>query len=338
MKRNKQTSSEPADRPGGSQPHRLPPHLARTAPPQPPLRSGCLGRHRGGCSSSIVAVIFSSPAFILGAGIPVATVAGGTTAVAITASRLMHHGGPARCSRWVRGRPVPLVAIRSGLGLVARNFQGPSPQQPTGPHRRPPPPALAENRRDRCPAGKRCVALQDVDLGVFSGTRSGIDREIHDDGTQATPAPSDDQSLTVGPRRPRSCCRTTNLIEADGELQPGNASRRRQPHAQGRRRLRTLRGPPKGRPALTPRLPYSSPAPKTDTVHPVSPLWRGPSAGAPTPGVTPRGFFALKMYTSDGQLRQSSATNTPVFPSIRDPMKFQHFIRSPEAYAGHQPA
>ena len=47
--------------------------------------------------------------------------------------------------------------------------------------------------------------------------------------------------------------------------------------------------------------------------------------GSPDTWRDPRGF-ALKMYTSDGNF-DIVGNNTPVF-FIRDPMEFQHFIRS----------
>ena len=47
--------------------------------------------------------------------------------------------------------------------------------------------------------------------------------------------------------------------------------------------------------------------------------------GSPDTWRDPRGF-AVKLYTSEGNL-DIVGNNTPVF-FIRDPMKFQHFIRS----------
>ena len=57
--------------------------------------------------------------------------------------------------------------------------------------------------------------------------------------------------------------------------------------------------------------------------------------GSPDTWRDPRGF-ALKFYTSEGNY-DMVGNNTPVF-FIKDPMKFQHFIRSPEAPGGQQPA
>ena len=57
--------------------------------------------------------------------------------------------------------------------------------------------------------------------------------------------------------------------------------------------------------------------------------------GSPDTWRDPRGF-ALKFYTSEGNF-DMVGNNTPVF-FVRDPMKFQNFIRSPEAHGGQQPA
>jgi catalase len=48
-------------------------------------------------------------------------------------------------------------------------------------------------------------------------------------------------------------------------------------------------------------------------------------SGSPDTWRDPRGF-ALKFYTTDGNY-DMVGNNTPIF-FIRDPMKFQHFIRS----------
>ena len=57
--------------------------------------------------------------------------------------------------------------------------------------------------------------------------------------------------------------------------------------------------------------------------------------GSPDTWRDPRGF-ALKFYTSEGNF-DMVGNNTPVF-FVRDPMKFQNFIRSPEADGREQPA
>ena len=57
--------------------------------------------------------------------------------------------------------------------------------------------------------------------------------------------------------------------------------------------------------------------------------------GSPDTWRDPRGF-ALKFYTGQGNY-DMVGNNTPVF-FIRDPMKFQHFIRSQKRRSGHQSA
>jgi catalase len=55
--------------------------------------------------------------------------------------------------------------------------------------------------------------------------------------------------------------------------------------------------------------------------------------GSPDTWRDPRGF-ALKFYTSEGNF-DMVGNNTPVF-FVRDPMKFQNFIRLPETLAVQQ--
>ena len=57
--------------------------------------------------------------------------------------------------------------------------------------------------------------------------------------------------------------------------------------------------------------------------------------GSPDTWRDPRGF-ALKFYTTEGNY-DMVGNNTPVF-FVRDPMKFQHFIRSQKRRAGQRPA
>jgi catalase len=56
------------------------------------------------------------------------------------------------------------------------------------------------------------------------------------------------------------------------------------------------------------------------------------SGAAQTPGAIPRGF-SLRFYTTEGNL-DIVGNNTPVF-FLRDPLKFQHFIRSQKRRANH---
>ena len=133
------------------------------------------------------------------------------------------------------------------------------------------------------------------------------------------PAPSDDQSLTVGPDGP-ILLQDHYLIE-----QMANFNRERiperQPHAKG--------GGAFGHFEVTQDVsPYTKaavfqPGTKTETLIRFSTV--AGERGSPDTWRDPRGF-ALKMYTIDGNF-DIVGNNTPVF-FIRDPMKFQHFIRS----------
>jgi catalase len=68
---------------------------------------------------------------------------------------------------------------------------------------------------------------------------------------------------------------------------------------------------------------YTQPGTTTDTLIRFSTV--AGERGSPDTWSDPRGF-ALKFYTSEGNY-DMVGNNTPVF-FLRDPMKFQHFIRS----------
>ena len=133
------------------------------------------------------------------------------------------------------------------------------------------------------------------------------------------PAPSDDKSLTVGPDGP-ILLQDHYLIE-----QMANFNRERiperQPHAKS--------GGAFGHFEVTKdvskftRAAVFQPGTKTDTVIRFSTV--AGERGSPDTWRDPRGF-ALKFYTSQGNF-DMVGNNTPVF-FIRDPLKFQHFIRS----------
>ncbi|HVR00035.1 MAG TPA: catalase [Mycobacterium sp.] len=133
------------------------------------------------------------------------------------------------------------------------------------------------------------------------------------------PAPSDEQSLTVGPDGP-ILLQDHYLIE-----QMANFNRERiperQPHAKG--------GGAFGHFEVTgdvshyTRAAVFQPGTKTDTLIRFSTV--AGERGSPDTWRDPRGF-ALKFYTSEGNF-DLVGNNTPVF-FIRDPLKFQHFIRS----------
>jgi catalase len=133
------------------------------------------------------------------------------------------------------------------------------------------------------------------------------------------PAPSDDQSLTVGPDGP-ILLQDHYLIE-----QMANFNRERiperQPHAKG--------GGAFGHFEVTQdvsqytKAAVFQPGRKTEMVARFSTV--AGERGSPDTWRDPRGF-ALKFYTSEGNF-DMVGNNTPVF-FVRDPMKFQHFIRS----------
>jgi catalase len=133
------------------------------------------------------------------------------------------------------------------------------------------------------------------------------------------PAESDEYSLTVGPDGP-ILLHDTYLIE-----QMANFNRERiperQPHAKG--------GGAFGHFEVTSdvsaytKAAVFQPGTRTDTLIRFSTV--AGERGSPDTWRDPRGF-ALKFYTSEGNY-DMVGNNTPVF-FIRDPMKFQHFIRS----------
>ena len=133
------------------------------------------------------------------------------------------------------------------------------------------------------------------------------------------PAPSDDRSLTVGPDGP-ILLQDHYLIE-----QMANFNRERiperQPHAKGSGAF--------GHFEVTQdvseftRAAVFQPGAKTETLIRFSTV--AGERGSPDTWRDPRGY-SLRFYTTEGNL-DIVGNNTPVF-FIRDPMKFQHFIRS----------
>ncbi len=133
------------------------------------------------------------------------------------------------------------------------------------------------------------------------------------------PAPSDDQSLTIGPDGP-ILLHDHYLIE-----QMANFNRERiperQPHAKGGGAFGHFEVT--GDVSRYTRAAVFAPGTKTDTLIRFSTV--AGERGSPDTWRDPRGF-ALKFYTSEGNF-DMVGNNTPVF-FMRDPMKFQHFIRS----------
>jgi catalase len=133
------------------------------------------------------------------------------------------------------------------------------------------------------------------------------------------PAPSDDQSLTIGPDGP-ILLQDHYLIE-----QMANFNRERiperQPHAKGGGAFGHFEVT--GDVSRYTRAAVFQPGTKTDTLSRFSTV--AGERGSPDTWRDPRGF-ALKFYTSEGNF-DLVGNNTPVF-FMRDPLKFQHFIRS----------
>ena len=133
------------------------------------------------------------------------------------------------------------------------------------------------------------------------------------------PVASDEYSLTVGPDGP-ILLQDYYLIE-----QMANFNRERiperQPHAKGAGAFGHFEVT-KDVSAYT-KAAVFQPGTKTNTVIRFSTV--AGERGSPDTWRDPRGF-ALRFYTSEGNY-DMVGNNTPVF-FVRDPMKFQHFIRS----------
>ncbi|HEY4021497.1 MAG TPA: catalase [Pseudonocardiaceae bacterium] len=146
-----------------------------------------------------------------------------------------------------------------------------------------------------------------MDKPPFTTTDAGI------------PVESDEHSLTVGPDGP-ILLQDHYLIEQMAQFNRERVPER-QPHAKGSGAF--------GRFEVTndvsayTRAAVFQPNTKTDMVARFSTV--AGERGSPDTWRDPRGF-ALKFYTSDGNY-DMVGNNTPVF-FIKDPMKFQHFIRS----------
>ncbi|OZM82141.1 catalase [Pseudonocardia sp. MH-G8] len=138
------------------------------------------------------------------------------------------------------------------------------------------------------------------------------------------PVASDEHSLTIGPDGP-ILLQDHYLIEQMAQF---NRERipERQPHAKG--------GGAFGKFEVTndvsayTRAAVFQPGAETDVVIRFSTV--AGERGSPDTWRDPRGF-SLKLYTTEGNL-DIVGNNTPVF-FLRDPMKFQHFIRSQKRLA-----
>ena len=133
------------------------------------------------------------------------------------------------------------------------------------------------------------------------------------------PAASDEHSLTVGPDGP-ILLQDHYLHREDGATSTASASRSGAAR-QGRRRVRHFEVT-QDVSAYT-RAAVFQPGAPTEMLIRFSTV--AGERGSPDTWRDPRGF-ALKFYTDEGNY-DMVGNNTPVF-FIRDPMKFQHFIRS----------
>ena len=133
------------------------------------------------------------------------------------------------------------------------------------------------------------------------------------------PVPSDEHSLTVGPDGP-ILLQDHYLIE-----QMANFNRERiperQPHAKGSGAFGYFEVT--GDVSTFTRAAVFQPGMKTETLIRFSTV--AGERGSPDTWRDPRGY-SLRFYTDEGNL-DIVGNNTPVF-FLRDPMKFQHFIRS----------
>ena len=141
-----------------------------------------------------------------------------------------------------------------------------------------------------------------------------------------SPVASDEHSLTIGPDGP-ILLNDHYLIEQMAQF---NRERipERQPHAKGGGAFGTFRVT--GDVSAYTRAAVFQPGAETEMIARFSTV--AGERGSPDTWRDPRGF-ALKFYTSEGNL-DLVCNNTPVF-FIRDPMKFQHFIRSQKRLAGN---
>src|SRR6201984_579638 len=131
---------------------------------------------------------------------------------------------------------------------------------------------------------------------------------------------SDEFSLTVGPDGP-IVLHDQYLIEQMANFNRERIAER-QPHAKGSGAFGVFE-PTAGVSAYT-RAALFQPGVRTEMLARFSTV--AGESGSPDTWRDPRGF-ALKFYTTEGNY-DMVGNNTPVF-FVRDPMKFQHFIRSP---------
>jgi catalase len=133
------------------------------------------------------------------------------------------------------------------------------------------------------------------------------------------PVESDEHSLTVGPAGP-ILLQDSYLIEQMAQFNRERVPER-QPHAKGSGAFGRFEVT--GDVSRYTKAAVFQPGTKTDMLARFSTV--AGERGSPDTWRDPRGF-ALKFYTSEGNY-DMVGNNTPVF-FVKDPMKFQHFIRS----------
>ncbi len=130
---------------------------------------------------------------------------------------------------------------------------------------------------------------------------------------------SDEHSLTIGPNGP-IVLNDHHLLEEMAQFNRTNIAERR-PHAKGSGAFGHFEMTKDVSKYTKAKL--FQPGAKTDVAMRFSTV--AGERGSPDTWRDPRGF-SVKFYTEDGNF-DMSGNNTPVF-FVRDPMKFQHFIRS----------
>ena len=146
-----------------------------------------------------------------------------------------------------------------------------------------------------------------------------VDKSLFTTTDAGTPVESDEHSLTVGPDGP-ILLHDHYLIEQMAQFNRERVPER-QPHAKGSGAFGVFEVT-NDVSAYT-RAAVFQPNTKTDMLARFSTV--AGERGSPDTWRDPRGF-ALKFYTTDGNY-DMVGNNTPVF-FVKDPLKFQHFIRS----------
>ncbi len=141
----------------------------------------------------------------------------------------------------------------------------------------------------------------------------------HTTTDSGAPVPSDEHSLTVGPDGP-ILLQDSYLLEQMANFNRERIAER-QPHAKGGGAFGTFQVT--GDLSAYTRAAVFQPGTETEALVRFSTV--AGERGSPDTWRDPRGF-SVKLYTTEGNF-DMVGNNTPVF-FLRDPLKFQHFIRS----------